>query len=354
MDPGGAGAGVVDVLAAEGVAADLGRRRFRGGGSTVRFAATKIGGGLTSLVMVVVLGFFLFRAMPGNPVRALTRDRPGDLAQVERLKREWSLEDSLPAQFVDYVADLLHGDLGTSFKYRQPVTELIMGRLPATLLLTGTALVLAVALGLWLGTRAAWRHGSRFDQLATATALVLWSVPTFWLGLIVLMVFAVGLDLFPTAHLTSPGGVSGFVPSVLDVAHHLVLPALTLVAVVYAQYLMVMRSSLLEEMNADYLTTARAKGLRDDDVRRKHAVPNALLPTVTIIFLHVGFLVSGAVTVEKVFSWPGLGLLTYEAIQVPDYPLLQGSLIVLAGAVIVTNVLADILYRFIDPRVRAA
>ncbi|MGH3995029.1 MAG: ABC transporter permease, partial [Pseudonocardiaceae bacterium] len=295
-----------------------------------------------------------FRAMPGNPVRALTRDRPGDLAQVERLRREWSLDKPLPGQFVDYLADLLHGDLGTSFKYRQPVTELIFDRLWATVLLTGTALVLAVALGLWLGTRAAWRHGSRFDQLSTATALVLWSVPTFWLGLIVLMVFAVGLDLFPTAHMTSPGGVSGFVPSVLDVAHHLVLPALTMVAVVYAQYLMVMRSSLLEEMNADYLTTARAKGLRDDDVRKRHAVPNAMLPTVTIIFLHVGFLVSGAVTVEKVFSWPGLGLLTYEAIQVPDYPLLQGSLIVLAGAVIVTNVVADILYRLIDPRVRAA
>lgn len=345
---------MVDVLTTTESATELTSGRFRRGGSTLRFVAAKIGGGLTSLVMVVVLGFFLFRAMPGNPIRALTRDRPADLAQIERLNREWSLDKPLPAQFVDYLADLLHGDLGTSFKYRQPVTSLILDRLGATLLLTGTALVLAVGLGLWLGTRAAWRHGSRFDQLSTATALVLWSVPTFWLGLIVLMVFAVGLDLFPTAHMTSPGGVPGFLPSVLDVAHHLVLPALTMVAVVYAQYLMVMRSSLLEEMNADYLTTARAKGLRDDDIRKRHAVPNALLPTVTIIFLHVGFLVSGAVTVEKVFSWPGLGLLTYEAIQVPDYPLLQGSLIVLAGAVIVANVLADILYRFIDPRVRAA
>lgn len=345
---------MVDVLTTTESATELTSGRFRRGGSTLRFVAAKIGGGLTSLVMVIVLGFFLFRAMPGNPVRALTRDRPGDLAQVERLRREWSLDEPLHRQFVDYLADLLRGDLGTSFKYRQPVTELILDRLWATVLLTGTALVLAVAIGLWLGTRAAWRHGSRFDQLSTATALVLWSVPTFWLGLIVLMVFAVGLDLFPTAHMSSPGGVDGAVASVLDVAHHLVLPALTLVAVVYAQYLMVMRSSLLEEMNADYLTTARAKGLRDDQVRRRHAVPNALLPTVTIIFLHVGFLVSGAVTVEKVFSWPGLGLLTYEAIQVPDYPLLQGSLIVLAGAVIVTNVVADLLYRFLDPRVRTA
>jgi peptide/nickel transport system permease protein len=345
---------LVDVLTTTGPATELTGGRFRRGGSTLRFVLAKLGGGLVSLVMVVVLGFFLFRAMPGNPVLSLVRNRPSDLAQVERLKREWSLDKPLTAQFVDYVRDLLHGDLGTSFKYRRPVTDLVFERVGPTVLLTGTALVLAVSLGLWLGTRAAWRHGSRFDQVSTASALVLWSVPTFWLGLIVLMVFAVGLDLFPTAGMTSPGGVPGVLPTILDVAHHLVLPALTLVAVVYAQYLMVMRSSLLEEMNADYLTTARAKGLRDDDVRRRHAVPNALLPTVTIIFLHVGFLVSGAVTVEKVFSWPGLGLLTYEAIQIPDYPLLQGSLIVLAGAVIVMNVLADIVYRLIDPRVRTA
>lgn len=343
---------MVDVLTTTESATDLVGGRFRGGSSTVRFVAAKIGGGLVSLAMVVVLGFFLFRAMPGNPVRTLIRDRPGDLEQVERLRREWSLDKSLFGQFVDYLVDLAHGDLGTSFKYRQPVTDLLWDRVGATVLLTGTALLLSVALGLWLGTRAAWRHGSRFDQLSTATALVLWSVPTFWLGLIVLIVFAVGLDLFPTAGMTSPGGVEGLLPSIVDTAHHLVLPALTMVAVVYAQYLMVMRSSLLEEMNADYLVTARAKGLRDDLVRRRHAVPNALLPTVTIIFLHVGFLVSGAVTVEKVFSWPGLGLLTYEAIQVPDYPLLQGSLVVLAGAVIVMNVLADIVYRLIDPRVR--
>jgi peptide/nickel transport system permease protein len=335
--------------------ADAERRGRRGGAlSTARFLAGKIGGGLASLALVVVLGFFLFRALPGNPVRSLVTDRGAraDFEQLRRLREEWSLDKPLFVQFLDYVRDLFNGNLGTSFKYKQPVVDIIGTRLWPTVLLTGAALVLAVSIGLWLGTRAAWRHGSRFDQVSTGTALLLWSVPTFWLGLIMLVVFAVGFDLFPTAGMTSPGGVDGFLPSVLDVAHHLVLPGVTLTAVVYAQYLMVMRSSLLEEMNADYLTTARAKGLRDDLVRRRHAVPNALLPTITIVFLHVGFLVSGAVTVETVFSWPGLGLLTYEAIQVPDYPLLQGALIVLAGAVIVMNVLADIVYRLVDPRVR--
>jgi len=214
--------------------------------------------------------------------------------------------------------------------------------------------VLSIVLGLWIGQRAAWKRGSLFDKGQTGLALIFWSVPTFWLGLLALMVFAVGLDLFPTGGMTSPGGVDGFLPGVLDVAHHLVLPCLTMVAVVYAQYLMVMRSSLLEEMSADYLTTARAKGLREDLVRRRHAVPNALLPTVTIVFLHLGLVVAGAVTVETVFSWPGLGLLTYQALAVPDIPLLQGTLIVLSVAVVLMNVLADLGYRLLDPRVRAS
>ena len=326
----------------------------RAGHSGLTFTLLTIGRGLLSLALIVVLGFFLFRVLPGDPIRTMTRDRPGDLAALDRLRAEFGLDKPLPAQFVDFLGDLAHGDLGTSYLYGQPVAQLVLGRLWPTVLLTGTALVIAVALGLWIGSRAAWRHGSTFDRLTTSTALVLWSVPTFWLGLIVLMVFAVGLNLFPTGGMTSPGGVDGFFPATLDVLHHLALPCLTMVAVVYAQYLMVMRSSLLEEMSADYLTTARAKGLRDDVVRRRHAVPNALLPTVTIIFLNVGLVVAGAVTVETVFSWPGLGLLTYQALAVPDLPLLQGTLITLSAAVVVMNVVADLLYRLVDPRVRTA
>jgi peptide/nickel transport system permease protein len=335
------------------VATDLAGPPRRGRG-TAAFVLRTLGGGLVSVGLIVVLGFFVFRVLPGDPVTTMTRDRPGNPEQLARLRAEFGLDRPLPAQFVDYLADVARGDLGTSYVYSRPVTEIILGRLGPTVLLTGSALVVSVALGLWLGSRAAWRHGSVFDRLATGTALVLWSVPTFWLGLIALMVFAVGLDLFPTGGMTSPGGVEGVLPAVLDVAHHLVLPCLTMVAVVYAQYLMVMRSSLLEEMSADYLTTARAKGLREDLVRRRHAVPNALLPTITIIFLHVGLVVAGAVTVETVFSWPGLGLLTYQALAVPDIPLLQGTLIALSVAVVLMNVLADLGYRLIDPRVRAS
>jgi peptide/nickel transport system permease protein len=176
-------------------------------------------------------------------------------------------------------------------------------------------------------------------------------MPAFWLGLVLMMITG---DLFPSGGMQRPDSPAAFFPHMLDVAHHMVLPVVTLVAVIYGQYQLVMRSSLLEEMNTDYLTTARAKGLRDDLVRRRHAVPNALLPTVTLVFLHLGMVVSGAITVEAVFSWPGLGQLTYQALNVKDLNLLQGVFIVLAIAVVTMNLIADVLLRVLDPRVRAS
>ncbi|MCA1187687.1 ABC transporter permease [Saccharopolyspora sp. 6T] len=332
--------------------------RGRAGGGWPGYLARKLGGGLVSVFLVAVLGFFLFRVLPGDPVRTMTRGAPVSAEQLEQLRQRLGLDQPLWKQFVDYLGALVRGDLGTSYTYSRPVAELIGERFGPTVLLVGTATVLAVALGLWMGTRAAWRHGSAFDKASTSVALTLWSVPTFWLGLIVLMVFGVGVGpipgLFPVGGMVSPDTPPVLISQVLDVARHLVLPALTMVAVIYAQYLMVMRSSLLEEMGADYLTTARAKGLREDLVRRRHAVPNALLPTVTLIFLHLGLVVGGAITVETVYSWPGLGLLTFEALRVPDLPLLQGTFIVLAESVIVMNVVADLLYRVLDPRVHAA
>ena len=335
--------------------ADLAPTRSRAG-SGWRFLATKLGGALISLLLVVVLGFFLFRVIPGDPVQTMTRDRPTSPAQILQLRARLGLDKPLFAQFLGYLDGLLHGDLGTSYLYRQPVGTLILQRLWPTVLLVGTATVIAAVLGLWLGARAGWRRGSSFDHVATGVALTLWSVPAFWLGLILLTLFGVGVGpipgVFPVEGMSSPDTPPGFWSQALDVGHHLVLPCLTLIALVYAQYLLIMRSSLVEETHADYVTTARAKGLRDDLVRRRHAVPNALLPTVTLIFLNLGLVVSGAVTVEAVFSWPGLGQLMFKALQVPDLPLIQGVFITLAGAVVVMNVIAEMLYRALDPRVR--
>ncbi|OZM73098.1 ABC transporter permease [Amycolatopsis antarctica] len=322
----------------------------RGGSGTARFFAGKIGGALASLLLVIGLGFLLFRAIPGDPVATLIRDRPTSPEQLAQLRERLGVDKPLYEQFADYFGGLLRGDLGTSYIYSRPVADMIGERVGPTLLLVGTATVLAVLLGLWLGVRAAWRRDSMFDRGHTGIALTLWSVPQFWLGMLLLI--ATG-GLFPSRGMRSADIPPDFVAEILDVAHHMVLPVLTLLAVIYAQYMLVMRSSLLEEMDADYLTTARAKGLRDDLVRRRHAVPNALLPTVTLVFLQFGMIISGTVTVEAVFSWPGLGLLTYQALDGPDLPLLQGVFVVLAGSVIVMNLIAELLYRVLDPRVRA-
>jgi peptide/nickel transport system permease protein len=321
------------------------------GGGALRYVLTKVGGGLLSFAMVIVLGFLLFRALPGDVIATMTRGRPATPEMIAALEREYGLDDSLWQQFVTYVGNLLHGDFGDSYVFRVPVLQKIEERLWPTVLLVGVSTLISVALGLWMGTRSGWRRGSRFDRVSTGVALALWSTPTFWLGMLLL---AATSGLFPTAGLVYSDTPPDFLSQTLDIAHHMVLPTITLVAVTYAQYQLVMRSSLIEEMGADYLTTARAKGLRDDQVRRRHAVPNALLPTVTLVFLHIGFVIAGAISVETVFSWPGLGLLTYDALRVGDLPLLQGTFVVLAGAVIFMNVLADILYRVLDPRVRAS
>lgn len=325
---------------------------------TLRFVAVKIGAAVISLLLVVVLGFFLFRVIPGDPAVTMTRGQPVTAAQLANLRSRMGLDKPLIVQFFDYLANLAHGDFGTSYLYNQPVGKLVLDRLGPTVLLVGTATLIASGLGLWLGTRAGWRRGSRGDKTSTGIALTLWSVPQFWLGLILLMVFGVGIGpipgMFPVENMVSPDTPPGFLPQLVDVLHHLVLPCLTLVGALYGQYLLIMRSSLIEESHADYLLTARAKGLRDDIVRRRHAVPNALLPTMTLIFLNLGMVVNGAVTVEAVYSWPGLGQLMYKALQVPDLPLIQGTFITLAAAVIIMNMLADLLYRVLDPRVRTA
>lgn len=319
-----------------------------------RYLAGRLGGAVVSLLAVLVTSFFLFRILPGDPVRAMTHGQPTSAAQMATLRRQFGLDLPLWQQFTEYCGKALTGDLGMSYQFRAPVGELIAQKVPATLLLTGTAVVLYSAIGLWLGTRTAWRHGGTGDRVHTGVALTLWSVPSFWLGLLLIIVFAVGIGpvpgMFPTGGMESGDGGTGLA-YVLDVAHHMVLPVVTLVAVGYAQTLLVMRSSLLDEMGGDYLTTARAKGLRDDAVRRRHAVPNALLPTVTMVFINLGHVAAGSILVETVFSWPGLGGLFYQALSVPDLPLVQGLFVVFAGAMIVMNLLADLLHPLLDPRV---
>ena len=320
----------------------------------LRYIGRKIIEAVISFIVIMIIGFILFRLMPADPVRTLIGERPTSEEQKAALRHELGLDNPLWIRFVKFLTDTLSGNLGTSWQFRVPVSSLIWERLGPTLLLTGSAAVLAIVVGMYIGIHSGWQKGSRFDRVNSAIALGFWSVPTFWLGMLMLIVFSSGFgfmpSLFPADGMRTPG-VTGFFPSLIDIARHLVLPCLTLALVQYAKYVTITRSSVIDEMGNPYLLTARAKGLTNAEVRDHHVVPNAMLPTMTMIFMEIGGLIGGAITVETVFSWPGLGYLTYQALKVPDLPLLQGTFVVFSASVIVMNLLADLLYSVLDPRV---
>ena len=321
-----------------------------------RYVGGKLVGALGSLVFVLVLNFFLFRVLPGDPARTLGRGRFRTEEQLEQFRATYGLEQPLPQQFLTFLKNTATGELGVSLRYRVPVADLIQDRLWPTLLLVGTGTLLAAVIGIYLGVVAAWNRGRASDRAITGTTLTLYSMPEWWLGLLLIATLAVGMGpfpgIFPTGGLHSVGVDPGL-PYVLDTAWHLVLPVLTITLVYLADYSLIMRSSLLDEIGEDYLQTARAKGLRDVDVRRRHATRNALLPTTTLIALSIGFVVSGAITIETVFSIPGLGLLATEALTIPDYWVLQGTFLVTSAAVIFANLAANLVYGLLDPRVRS-
>ena len=328
-------------------------RPRRGTGSTARVVGSKVLRAVVTLAFVVVFNFFLFRLLPGDPIGLYTRGRNMDAEQIAALREE--LNRPIWEQFLTYVRNPFDPGIDST-RFSQPVWELIGERIWPTVLLLGTAIVLASIIGIWIGIRAGWKPGSRFDKISTGTTLTLYSMPEFWLGMMLLIVFGVGAfglpGLFPVGGIASPGVDTGTPAGWLNVLWHMVLPCTTLMLIYLADYSLVMRASLIDERRQDYLMLARAKGLRDVMVRKRHAVPNALLPTITLIFLSLGFVVTGAITVETVFSWPGLGLLTYEALRGPDIPLLQAIFLLFSIAVIGANLIAELLYVVIDPRVR--
>jgi peptide/nickel transport system permease protein len=318
-----------------------------------KYLARKVLHALATLVFVLAFNFVLFRAV-GDPVRLLTRSSVHlDPQEQAQLREEFGIDDPLPQQFVNYLGDTLRGEFGYSFISGRPVMDSVAERMWPTLLLVGTATLLSTLLGILIGIKGAWRRGSAFDTGSLFGSLTLYSMPEGWLGMILLITFAGTYGWFPAGGIESTDELTGFA-HVLDVAKHLVLPCLTLTLGYIGEFAIIMRSSLLEVMGEDFVQTARAKGVRDRDVRRRHAVPNALLPTFTLAFYSVGFILGGAVIVEQVFSWPGLGQLTYRAISGSDYPVIQAVFLLSSAAVILFNLLADILYGYLDPRVKEA
>lgn len=319
-----------------------------------RYIIGKVAQAIFTLAFVLVFNFLLFRVLPGNPAQILARNKLLPKEAVEALEKDFGLDQALPRQFVTYVGDTVRGNFGISYTFRVPVGDVIAGRIWPTVLLVGVSTILSTVIGLLIGIYGAWRRGSALDVGSLGFSLVTYAMPEFWLGILLLIGLSSGLGLFPTGGYETPGaGLSGF-GHVVDVANHMFLPTLTLTLALLGEYALIMRSSLLDVMGEDYLTTARAKGLRDALVLRRHAVPNALLPTVTLVALNLGFVVSGAITIETVFSWPGLGLLSFEALRAPDYPLLQALFLLFSVTVILANLAADVIYGWLDPRVREA
>ena len=302
---------------------------------------------------MLVLNFFLFRILPGDPERTLTRLQRVSPSTIDEVKKEFGLDRPLTVQFFDYLGDTARGELGISYVFSRPVSEVIGTALWPTILLVGVATVAATVIGTLMGIWGAWRRGSAVDTSLLGFGLVTWAMPEFWLGMLLILVFAVALDWFPTAFMTTPGLTDASAGvQLVDTLEHLFLPALTLVLALLGEYALIMRSSIIEAMNEDYVTTARAKGLREALVLRKHVVPNALLPFVTLAALNLGFIVSGTIAVETVFSWPGLGQLTWRAANAgPDYPLLQGLFLLFSVAVIFANLAADLVLGVLDPRI---
>ena len=318
-----------------------------------RFVVGKVLGSLATLAFVLVVNFFLFRVVNDDPTGSLFRGRNLSPEQIQRRREQFNLTGTQFEQFLAYVRQTLRGNLGDSFLSNRPVTTEIMEAVWPTLLLVGTATVLAMLIGIPLGIRAGWKRRSKFDAASTSFSMFTYSVPDFWLGMILLSVFAVGLGWFPTGGFEDAGSTATGLSAFFDQLHHMALPALTLMLAYVGEYVIVMRSSILDTLNEDYLQLARAKGLRDADVRRHHAVPNALLPVVSLTALNFGFVLSGAIAVEAIFSWPGLGQATLEAIRGPDFPMLQGLFLVFSIAAILANLVADLVYGYLDPRVAA-
>jgi peptide/nickel transport system permease protein len=321
---------------------------------SARFVTGKVLGALATLAFIVCFNFFLFRIVEGDPVATLFRGRNLTAEQRETLTRQFGLEGSTGEQFLRYLEQTAQLNLGRSYLTNQPVSEEIVRRAPPTIALVGLATVLSAVLGVFIGIVAAWKRRSKTDYAATTFTMATYSMPDFWLGMLLLTTFGLALGWLPLGGLEDATSNATGIAKLADQAEHLILPCLTLAIGYLGEYALVMRSSLLDTMREDYLLLARAKGLRDVLVRNRHAVPNAMLPVVTLIAINFGLVLGGAVAVETIFSWPGLGLATYDALNGPDLPMLQGLFLVFSAAVIVCNLLADLLYAYLDPRVRPA
>ena len=308
-----------------------------------------------TLGLAIVLNFFLFRIMPGDPTRTVVGDFRVTAEVRKALVHQFGLDQPLWIQFLFYVQNLFMGNLGVSFQYRgTPVASIIFGRrLFNTFILMGSSISVALVIGIIVGTIAAWKRESKSDVFTVIFSLVTYSMPVFWLGMMIILIFGYYLGSIPIAGTITVGlTYSNVFEYAADYLHHMTGPFVTLTLSFIGYYFLIMRDSILDVFTEDYMLTAKAKGLSDRKILFRHAMRNATLPIVSLIAVEVTYLFGGATMTETVFSWYGIGRLIYEAVVMADYPILQGIFVVMAVAVIAANFCADIVYAFLDPRIR--
>jgi peptide/nickel transport system permease protein len=319
----------------------------------VRYLGQKLTYLVLTLAAVLGTNFVLFHLMPGDPVTHIARGQHLDAAAVARLRAFYGLDRPMYDQFLTYVGHLFRGDLGYSYTYQTSVGPIVVKALGNTLILVTVSTLLVIGLGIVVGVFAASRRGSRTDSGLVVGSLVFWSLPTFWVGMLLIFLFAVTLGWLPIAGMYT---ADALYPTVFvrfaDLARHLVLPTIAMVLVDVAQFVLITRSSLLATLSEDFMTTARAKGLHPRRVLWRHGVRNALLPVVTATTLYASATVGGTIQVETVFSWPGMGQLIYLSVVRRDYPVMEACFLIFAVVVVLANFASDVTYRLLDPRVR--
>jgi ABC-type dipeptide/oligopeptide/nickel transport system permease component len=304
---------------------------------------------LATVLVAITLNFVLFRLAPGDAVSNFSRVPHASPELRRAIAREFGLDQPKWRQYVVYLGQLARGNLGVSYENQQPVATNLRIALANTIPMVLAGTLLAILLGMVTGVIAAWRRGTAVDHASVSVALGFYSLPTQWLGLMLILLFA---GTLPTGGRTDEFLVNpSFMQHWLDVGKHMLLPALTVALTLYGEYTLVVRSTMLETLGEDYILTARAKGLAPWTVVRRHALRNALLPTATLVALSLGYIVAGQILIEVVFSWPGIGRATYEAVLVRDYPMLQGVFLVFTLTIVALNLLADLLYVRLDPRI---
>ncbi|HZQ16325.1 MAG TPA: ABC transporter permease [Gaiellaceae bacterium] len=313
------------------------------------YVIKRVGFAIVTVFVAVTINFALFRLAPGSAITDLSRVPHATPELRLALKKQFGLDKSKGEQYVIYLGQLARGNLGVSFANEQPVWSNLRTALVNTLPMVFLGTIFSIVIGTLTGVIAAWRRGTPVEAATVTTALGFYSMPTHWLGLMLVIIFA---GVLPTGGMTNEFLLNpSFWTHVKDLASHIALPSLTLGLVLYGEYTLIVRSAMLETLGEDYILTARAKGLRPWRIVRQHALRNAMLPIVTLIALSLGYIVAGAILIETVFSWPGIGRAVYEAVLQRDYPMLQGAFLLLTISVVFFNLVADLLYFKLDPRI---